>query len=41
VRARKQADIDQWRAEHIHSGEAVDNSNFAPVTGDWRERVRA
>ena len=32
--------IDEWRAEQIRTGAARDNSNFAPVDGNWRDNVK-
>mmetsp|Transcript_7920 Transcript_7920/g.15031 ORF Transcript_7920/g.15031 Transcript_7920/m.15031 type:complete len:617 (+) Transcript_7920:538-2388(+) len=40
MRIKKLREIEEWKAEHVESGEAADNSNFAPIQGDWRERLK-
>ncbi|KAG9448509.1 hypothetical protein H6P81_008474 [Aristolochia fimbriata] len=37
---KRQKEIEEWRAQQIASGEALDNANFQPLGGDWRERVK-
>lgn len=37
---RRQREVEIWRAEQLRSGTAAANSNFAPVMGDWRDRLR-
>ncbi|KAL5972413.1 hypothetical protein ACLOJK_041667 [Asimina triloba] len=32
--------LQEWRARQISSGEALDNANFQPLGGDWREKVK-
>lgn len=36
---RKQ--IEDWKREHLASGQAAYNPNFEEIKGDWRERIRA
>ncbi|XP_068637195.1 uncharacterized protein [Aristolochia californica] len=37
---KRQKEIEKWRAQQIASGGALDNANFQPLGGDWRERVK-
>lgn len=37
----EEAAAEEWRADQVRAGAAAVNSNFAPVFGDWRDRVRA
>ena len=37
---RHEKEVDKWRSEQLRSGTADLNSNFAPMVGDWRDRLR-
>lgn len=32
--------IDEWKREHLSSGQAAYNPNFEEIKGDWRERLK-
>eukprot|EP00850_Spirogloea_muscicola_P014131 SM000099S25237 [mRNA] locus=s99:475120:480131:+ [translate_table: standard] len=33
-------ELEEWRRQQLASGGALENANFQPVAGDWRERVQ-
>jgi hypothetical protein len=33
--------IEQWKADQIESGEALNNPNFVPVSDNWRQKLQA
>lgn len=37
---KREKEVEEWKRDHIQSGDAQDNENFTPIVGDWRERLR-
>ncbi|XP_023525279.1 formin-binding protein 4-like isoform X2 [Cucurbita pepo subsp. pepo] len=37
---KREREIKEWHAQQVASGDAKENSNFQPLGGDWRERVK-
>jgi hypothetical protein len=38
--AARLRDAEEWRMQQLRTGAADANANFAPVLGDWRQRLR-
>lgn len=41
VQRQRAKEAEEWRLQHLRGGAVGSSANFAPVVGDWRERVRA
>ncbi|KAK3264618.1 hypothetical protein CYMTET_26656, partial [Cymbomonas tetramitiformis] len=37
---KREKEVEEWKRDHIQSGDAQENENFTPIVGDWRERLR-
>lgn len=38
--AQRRREAEEWRLQQLRSGAADANANFAPMPGDWRQRVQ-
>lgn len=40
LEAQRMREAEEWRMQQLRTGAADDNANFAPVVGDWQQRVK-
>ncbi|GAB4822424.1 hypothetical protein N2152v2_009470 [Parachlorella kessleri] len=38
--ARRAREAEEWRMQQLRAGAVGDNANFAPVVGDWRDKIK-